>query len=519
LVEYARSQNPALHLELFPNYSDIVAAAKRGEIDCFLMDDLPANYYLVKHGLLEEFSRLPLPVLNHIYLATWEGNTEVLALLREGLSKFSKEEIDNLLKPYVATLATYPPWLGRFALLSLLGGGAFLAILLAFNRLLKQRVVQATEELRAKTRALEEAEQKILKTVETVAALPLLSVSEAEFLSQMLDLALELIPKARAGGALLVEQNGKGRIVAVRGHSKDLVGFTFEKEDLVVVDEVRVVRGLLDPKRRFSSLERLERLITLSLPVAETLVAPLFWGERLFGHLTLDILEGDGERFDEGDLSLAERFARICVAFHALREYVQKEELLLERLLFALAQALEYYDGSTRVHSEVSAGYALEIARSLGLPEEKARLVRWAALVHDVGKIFIPQSILRKPGKLTDEEYELVKLHAVKGEDLLAGIKDLEPVARIVRHHHERFDGTGYPDGLRGEEIPLESRILAVVDAFEAMTSDRPYRRAMGIDEALEELKRSSGTQFDPRVVQAMVALIEEQVEYTREKE
>lgn len=519
LVDYARSQNSAIHFRLFPNYSDIVAAAKRRELDCFLMDDLPAHYYLVKYGLLGEFSRAQLPILNHIYLATWKGNAEVLTMLKEGLSKFSKEDIDALLKPYVVALETHPPWLWKVVFFSLLGGGVALGVLFVFNSLLRKRVAKATEALRLQTRALEEAEQKILKTVEVVAALPLLSVSEEEFLSRMLDLALELIPKAHAGSALLVERDGKGKIVAIRGHSKDLIGFTFERGDLVVVDEVRVVRGLLDPKRQFSSPERLEKLIALSLPIAETLVAPLLWGGEFFGHLTLDILEGEKEHFDERDLHLVEQFARICVAFHALRKYVQKEELLLERLLFALAQALEYYDGSTRTHSEVSAGYAFEIACSLGLSKEQARLVRWAALVHDIGKIFIPQSILRKPGKLTGEEYELVKLHTLKGEELLASIKDLEPVARIVRHHHERFDGTGYPDGLRGEEIPIESRILAVVDAFEAMTSDRPYRKALSIDEALEELKRFSGTQFDPQVVQAMITLIEEQVTYTREKE
>lgn len=519
LVEYARSQNPAIHFRFFPNYSDIVAAAKRKEIDCFLMDDLPANHYLVKYDLLAEFSRSPLPILNHIYLATWKGNTEVLTMLWEGLSKFSKEDINALLKPYVVTLETHPPWLWKMVLFSFLFGGVAFGVLLVFNHLLRQRIAKATEALRLQTRALEEAEQKILKTVEVVAALPLLSVSEEEFLSRMLDLGLELIPKAHAGSALLAEWNGKGKIVAIRGHSKDLVGFTFEREDLVVVDRVRVVQGLLDPRRKFSSPERLEKLIALSLPIAETLVAPLLWGGKFFGHLTLDILEGEKEHFDERDLHLAECFSRICVAFHALREYVQREELLLERLLFALAQALEYYDGSTRMHSEVSAGYAFAIARSLGLPEERARLVRWAALVHDIGKIFIPQAILRKPGKLTGEEYELVKLHTLKGEELLTSIKDLEPVARIVRHHHERFDGTGYPDGLRGEEIPIESRILAVVDAFEAMTRDRPYRKALSVDEALEELKRFSGTQFDPQVVQAMIALVETEIAYTQEKE
>lgn len=483
------------------------------------MDDLPANYYLVKYDLLSEFSRVPLLVLNHIYLATWKGNGEVLAILREGLSKFSKAEIERLLQPYVIAFKTHPPWLWKVIALSALGTGVFAGVLLFINRFLKRRITQAMQALLAKTQALEEAEQKLLKTVGVVAALPLFSVDEEEFLARMLDLAFEFIPKAQAGSVLLFGEDGKGRIVAVRGHSKDLVGFTLEKEDLLASDAPRIIQDILNPRRPFSSRERFERLVALSLPIAETLVAPFSWEGRLFGHLALDILKGQKERFDERDLFLAERFARICVAFHALRGYAQKEKALLEGLLLALVQALEYYDGSTRVHSEASSGYAFEIARALGLPEDRAYLVRWAALVHDVGKIFIPQSILRKPGKLTQEEYDLVKLHPLKGEELLKSIRALEPIARIIRHHHERFDGTGYPDGLRGDEIPLESRILAVVDAFEAMTSDRPYQKAMSVDEALEELSRFSGTQFDPQVVKAMVALVEKHVQYIQEGE
>lgn len=519
LVDYAKSQNPAIHFRLFPNYSDIVLAAKRREIDCFLMDDLPAHYYLVKYNLLSSFSRVPLPILNHIYLATWKGNEEVLAILREGLSKFSKDEIEALLRPYVVELKAYPPWLRKVAVSLALGVAAFIGVLFALNRLLKKRIALATRELLARTQALEETERKLFKTIEVVATLPLFSVREEEFLAEILDLAFKLIPKAQAGSVILIDEQGRYRIIAVRGYSEDLLGFTFEREEFIAPAKTQVVQDILNPRRRPLLKERLEWLASHAKPIAETLLAPLHWKEKLLGYLALDIFQESGERFEESDVFLAERFAQICVAFHALQEYAKREESLLEGLLLALAQALEYYDGSTRVHSEASAEYALAMARALGLSEERVRLVRLAALVHDVGKIFIPQEILRKPGKLTPEEYDLVKLHTAKGEELLSRIRDLEPIARIVRHHHERFDGTGYPDGLWGEEIPLESRILAVVDAFEAMTSDRPYRKAMTVDEALEELRRFSGTQFDPQVVNVMVALMEKAMQSAQEKE
>lgn len=515
LVEFVRSQNFLLQFRLYPNYSDIAIAAKRGEIDCFLMDDLPANYYLVKHDLLAEFSRTPLPVLNHLYLATWKGNTVVAEILKEGLAKFSPEEIEGLLEQYTVSIRAYPPWLRKVVISLILGGALTVGVLLIFNWMLRKKVAKATAELLAKNQALKEAEKKLSRAIEIVASLPLFSVKEEEFLSRVLDLALEVIPKARFGNALLMEKNGRGRIVAIRGHREDLVGFTFEPEDLLVKERAEIVRDILNPKRRFSSREQFAKLVEASQPVAETLIAPLIWNRNLFGQIALDIPRGTNDHFDENDLALIERFAQICVTFHALRDYAQKEGRLLEGLLLSLAKALEYYDGSTRIHSEASSSYASEIARLLGLDEERARRVRWAALVHDVGKIFVPQEILRKPAKLTPEEYNLVKYHALKGEELLLSVQGLEDIAHIVRYHHERFDGTGYPDGLRGEDIPLESRIVAVVDAFEAMTSDRPYRGAMSVEEALEELKRSSGTQFDPRVVEAMAIVVKGQVEYT----
>jgi HD-GYP domain-containing protein (c-di-GMP phosphodiesterase class II) len=130
------------------------------------------------------------------------------------------------------------------------------------------------------------------------------------------------------------------------------------------------------------------------------------------------------------------------------------------------------------------------------------------ALLHDVGKIGVPDPILHKPGRLTDEEYEIIKRHPVLGAEMLAPMEDLAPAVPAVRHHHERFDGRGYPDGLRGEDIPLVARIISVADAFDSMIRGRPYGYEISREAVLEEIEKGSGNQFDPRVVRALLEVV-----------
>jgi HD-GYP domain-containing protein (c-di-GMP phosphodiesterase class II) len=143
------------------------------------------------------------------------------------------------------------------------------------------------------------------------------------------------------------------------------------------------------------------------------------------------------------------------------------------------------------------------------MPSQDIRVLRYASLLHDAGQIMIPDEILKKPKKLTGEEYEIVKRHPLKGVEIIKPMDILKPVIPIILHHHEKFDGTGYPNGLKGKEIPLGSRIMAVVDAFIAMVSKQPYRERISVREALAEIKRYGGTQFDPYVVDAFVQTVE----------
>jgi diguanylate cyclase (GGDEF)-like protein/putative nucleotidyltransferase with HDIG domain len=177
-------------------------------------------------------------------------------------------------------------------------------------------------------------------------------------------------------------------------------------------------------------------------------------------------------------------------------------------VIAALGSALQERDRYTGEHSESVVDMAARVAQAMGLDPEEVSRVRTAALLHDIGKVGIPDEILHKSGPLDEHEWELMRQHPVIGERILRAIPGLGGVARIVRHEHERWDGAGYPDGLVGDQTPVGSRIILACDAYHAMTSDRPYRKATSHAEAMEELTRSAGTQLDPEVVQALVGYL-----------
>ncbi len=169
--------------------------------------------------------------------------------------------------------------------------------------------------------------------------------------------------------------------------------------------------------------------------------------------------------------------------------------------LEVLMSALHEKDPYSEKHSSRVALYSEKLAKWMGLTNIEIKEIYIAAKIHDVGKVLIPTSILKKTRPLTDEEYEIVKQHPLTAFRILSNLRDMEQIAIMVKHHHEHYDGYGYPEGLKGEKIPLGSRVIAVVDAFDAMTSKRYYRDTKTMDEAKEELKRCSGTQFDPNIV------------------
>ncbi|MFZ2445238.1 MAG: HD domain-containing phosphohydrolase [Syntrophobacteraceae bacterium] len=190
-----------------------------------------------------------------------------------------------------------------------------------------------------------------------------------------------------------------------------------------------------------------------------------------------------------------------------LSESLDRLKWVLEDSINALASALESKDPYTAGHQQRVSDTACQIARKMELSQDQLTAVRLAGLVHDIGKISVPSEILSKPSKLSELEFELIKLHAHTGFDILKRIQFPWPIAQILLQHHERMDGSGYPQGLSGKEILLEARIIAVADVVEAMSSHRPYRSALGLQKALEEISKNRGILYDPDVVDACLKL------------
>ena len=190
--------------------------------------------------------------------------------------------------------------------------------------------------------------------------------------------------------------------------------------------------------------------------------------------------------------------------------YVKQLENAMQTTLQAVAKVVEAHDPYTAGHELRVGQISEDIAREMGWSEEKCNTLRLIGLVHDIGKMSIPSEILSKPGKLSAIEFELVKTHAEQGYQILYDVEFPLPIAEIIREHHERMDGSGYPQGLKGEEILIESRILAVADVLEAMASNRPYRASLGIEAAISEIESHRGSLFDPDVADAMLRLFRE---------
>lgn len=235
------------------------------------------------------------------------------------------------------------------------------------------------------------------------------------------------------------------------------------------------------------------------------------YGKRLDGIETIADEKGQNHFFEVIKVPLfkpsGERQGLVIVGRDFTGRKQAEEELhaLFLAALESLSSAIEAKSPWTRGHSERVAGYAVKIGQSLGLAGGELERLRIAGLLHDIGKIGTYDELLEKQGKLTGAEYETIKQHPGKGAEMLAPIKQLHDIIPCVRGHHERFDGAGYPDGLKGEDIPLRARILAVADTFDSMTAERPYRTTPGKAQALEDIKRYAGTQFDPKVVEALL--------------
>lgn len=278
-------------------------------------------------------------------------------------------------------------------------------------------------------------------------------------------------------------------------------------------------------QRAFASVDEMIKATTLWVAVALLLAvgASILFASgiarpiRLLAQRTREIAEGNYQQRVELKThneigQLAENFnvmsESIEHAVEQLKKAAHENHLLFVNSVRMLAAAIDAKDPYTRGHSERVARYSIGIGKNLSLPEKEMRNLRISALLHDVGKIGIDDRILRKPGALSDDEFEVMKGHPSKGAAIMSGVAQLIDIVPGMKYHHEKWSGGGYPDGLEGEQIPMQARIVAIADTFDAMTTNRPYQKAMELGYVVEKIKSFAGTRFDPRVVEAFVAAV-----------
>ena len=328
-----------------------------------------------------------------------------------------------------------------------------------------------------------------------VVAMRVGNLIEAQFASVLLPDAggrfLNIVASYNLSAEYIWAVNKKQRVPVNKGP----LGDAFSQQRPVFVENVLSDPGY-EPWKHMASVQGYSSLIAL----------PLMAKDESIGVICIYFAEPRLLNPDEIEL-LSTAANEAAIAIENSRIFNNLQEAFVGTIR-SLAETIDAKDTYTRGHSEKVSLYGEAIARSLGLNSEEVVTIRYAGYLHDVGKIGIPDEILRKPGKLSLEEFKVIKKHPVLSERILKPVGFPFPVQPIVRHHHERYDGRGYPDGLAAEEIPLGARILFVADAYEAMTSDRPYRKALSVQRALNELMNNKGAQFDPKVVDAFINVI-----------
>jgi len=269
--------------------------------------------------------------------------------------------------------------------------------------------------------------------------------------------------------------------------NENTIGWVVENKKYLYIED-------LENDKHFSKIKIISRRIK------QLLIIPIIVEDKVIGVINLENTSLNPDTID-----LLRSFSEgAAVAINNAHLYQKIQDSYFE-ITKALAQAIEAKDPYTHGHSARVVEYTVLIAQKLDLPEKEKELLKYAAMLHDIGKIGVRGIVLNNPKGLTGEEYDEIKKHPLVGEGIIEPIELLQPIKALIRHHHEWYNGKGYPDGLSGENIPLGARIIAVADAYDAMKSDRPYRKALTEETAIQELKRGSSTQFDPKIVEVFL--------------
>ncbi|MCL2799606.1 MAG: GAF domain-containing protein [Endomicrobia bacterium] len=335
-------------------------------------------------------------------------------------------------------------------------------------------------------------------------------ISKEELAESVIDVSCKLI-HSDAGSLMLINQdNNELYIAASRGLPPDVVSSVKMKIGQGIAGRVAQTGKPIFVEDIESDIRFLRPNTGDRYHSKSFISVPLRVKNRVVGVLNINAPR-EIKSFEDRDVRLLTILAdQAAMTLENIELYNNLQNFYFE-MIQTLARAIDAKDSYTFDHADRARRYAKLIAERMHLPQAIVRHVEYAALMHDIGKIGIEDTILRKPGKLTPDEIEIIKKHPVIGNKIISPVTFLSPVAPMVLYHQEWYDGNGYPEGLRGEEIPLGSRIVAAIDAYDAMTSDRPYRKALPKEYAISELVRGAGTQFDPNVVEVFVNILKDE--------
>jgi len=456
-------------LQEFPSYESIIRAATEQKVKVFCIDAPPAFYYLNKMNIAKDYRHTKPLYTGQFHRAVQIERKDLLSAVESGFAGISQKEYEEINKrwlgapiPVTRYLAYVFYIMGAFVLLG--------AILLLWNYTLRRKVTRKTLQLNESIDALQKSEEKYRLVVEN------------------------------ADEAILIAQDGFLKYVnpttlKILGYSEDLLTSRpfidiIHPEDREKLYDAHIRRMKGEETRPVLQFRVIAQDGTFRLAASHAIM--ISWEGK---PATLNYLKDitDQKKADEERQKGFERLRK------ALGGTIQ-----------AIAVTVETRDPYTAGHQRRVADLSRAIAKEMGLESDQTEGIRMAGVIHDLGKIAIPAEILSKPSKLSEIEYRLIQNHSRAGYDILKDIEFPWPVARIVLQHHERIDGSGYPAGLKGEEILIEARIIAVADVVEAIASYRPYRPGLGMEKALDEITRNKGVLYDPIVVEACLRLFNE---------
>lgn len=279
-------------------------------------------------------------------------------------------------------------------------------------------------------------------------------------------------------------------------------GYTDLVKSVKESEKVKIINELSSSEFKDTEVNKIEGIV-----LRDTLLVPLKPRDILLGVIQVANKRNNGVYGHEDMDLLSILGSQIAFVIQNAELFNNLEKAYLDTLS-ALTNAIDAKDSYTKGHSDRVTELSVRLAEEVGVEDKDLERIRLGGMLHDIGKIGIPEHVLNKPGRLNDDEYDIIKSHPTLGVNILGKVEFLEAVVPIIKHHHERYDGKGYPDRLKGDEIPYLARIVSITDTFDAMTTNRPYRKALTVEEALHEIERCKGTQFDPQLVDVFIKMV-----------